>query len=597
MKGAIFKANNKYGDIFQFSTTGTSVYVNTSFSDNPPATSDRVLVGISGVTTSFSGGNTYFYTGLTSGVTKTVQIKTNRIGELGRAVFYNGSNNTGGRITNTLDFSRWKKMESTFNVQQSPSLSGITMPNPWAGTGSTSYQMSGDIFIVSTGIQNLNLSQFIRYRDLDIINNPSLTGITFPNSVSLGRYHNIYQNNLQGNLNLSTLTGLQTRYSFLFYTNVGLTGVTFPNVSHRNTGLATSPVVYGFNCNIQGNLNLTPLTGFPTYVSFTNNSITGITFPSFATMSSAPNTIVLSGCGLFDFSSNNITGNLDLTMFRKFYNIFRLDINPNLTGVTFSCTGTTNFNEFRINSCNLTGNLNLSTLSGRLGGIFTVRNNPLLTGITFSSSNFMVTTGSPPPGFFVDNCNLTGTLDMSNITGLNTDFRAYNNLNLTQILHGSSSSTFVRFLVYSCNLTGTYDLSMLSGLSGSIQIYFNPLLTNVVFPPSVQQFNNVGTNPNDSAFTLGNNDLGYVDFRPLSGATLVNNSRIRLNDNTMTAAEVNHILVDFVTIATSNPSGWDYVVLNIAGTNADPDSSSGGYDGLAAITTLTGATYNWSITY
>jgi hypothetical protein len=186
---------------------------------------------------------------------------------------------------------------------------------------------------------------------------------------------------------------------------------------------------------------------------------------------------------------------------------------------------------------------------------------------------------------------------MSNITGLNTEFRVYGNPNLTQILHGPSSSTFVRFLAYSCNLTGTYNLSMLSGLSGSIQIYFNPLLTNVVFPPSVQQFNNVGTNANDSAFTLGSNNLDYVDFKPLSGATLFNGSRIRLLNNNMSAADVNHILVDFVTIATSNPSGWDYVVLDIGGTNVNPDSSSGGYNGLAAIATLTGVTYNWSITY
>jgi hypothetical protein len=596
MKGAIFNANNKYGDIFQFSTTGTSVYVNTSFSDNPPATSDRVLVGISGITTSFSGGNSYLYTGLTSGVTKTVQIKTNRIGELGRAVFYNGSNDTGGRITNTLDFSKWKKMEDIFNVQQSPSLNGITMPNPWAGTGSTSYQMSGDIFIVNTGIQNLNLSQFIRYRDLDINNNPSLTGITFPNSVSLGRFHNIHSNNLQGHLNLSTLTGLQTRYSFIFYSNPGITGVTFPNVSHRNTGSISSPAVLGSSCDIQGNLDLTPLTGFPANIAFGNNSITGITFPSFATMSSAPNTIVLSGCSLFDFGLNNITGNLDLSMFKKLYNIFRLDFNPNLTGVTFSCTGTNNFNEFRIDSSNLTGNLDLSSLIGRLGGTFLLDNNPLLTGITFSSSNNMIVSGTSPR-FYINSCNLTGTLNMSNITGLNTEFRVYGNPNLTQILHGPSSSTFVRFLAYSCNLTGTYNLSMLSGLSGSIQIYFNPLLTNVVFPPSVQQFNNVGTNANDSAFTLGSNNLDYVDFKPLSGATLFNGSRIRLLNNNMSAADVNHILVDFVTIATSNPSGWDYVVLDIGGTNVNPDSSSGGYNGLAAIATLTGVTYNWSITY
>lgn len=596
MKGAIFKANNKYGDIFSFTTTGTSVYVNTSFSDSPATTTDRVLVGISGISTSFSGGNTYLYTGLTSGVTKTVQIKTNKLGELGRAVFFNSSTGTGGRITNTLDFSKWKKMEDTFVVQSSPSLSGITMPNPWAGTGSTSYQMSGDIFVINTGIQNLNLSQFIRYRDLDINNNPSLTAITFPNSVSLGRFHNLYQNNLQGNLNLSSLTGLQTRYSFLFYSNPGITGVTFPNVSHRNTGIATSPVVYGFSCNIQGNVDFTPLTGFPTYVSFGNNNITGVTFPSFAAMASAPNTIVLSGCALFDFSANNITGNLDVSMFKKLYNIFRLDANPNLTGVTFSCTGTNNFNEFRIDNCNLTGNLNLSSLTGRLGGIFVLNNNPLLTGITFSSSNNMTVSGTSPR-FYIDSCNLTGTLDMSNITGLNTDFRVYNNPNLTQILHGPSSNTFVRFLAYSCNLTGVYDLSMLSGLSGSIQIYSNPLLTNILLPPSTQQFNNVGVNANDSAFTFGSNNLDYIDFKPLSGATLVDGSRIRLLNNNMSAADVNHILVDFVTIATSNPSGWDYVVLDIGGTNANPDSVSGGYDGLAAINTLTGGTYNWSVTY
>ena len=65
----------------------------------------------------------------------------------------------------------------------------------------------------------------------------------------------------------------------------------------------------------------------------------------------------------------------------------------------------------------------------------------------------------------------------------------------------------------------------------------------------------------------------------------------------MTAADVNHILVDFVTIATSNPTGWDSIVLNIGGTNANPDTTSGGYDGLAAIATLTGLPYNWTITY
>jgi hypothetical protein len=64
----------------------------------------------------------------------------------------------------------------------------------------------------------------------------------------------------------------------------------------------------------------------------------------------------------------------------------------------------------------------------------------------------------------------------------------------------------------------------------------------------------------------------------------------------MLAADVNHILVDFSGNTTYNPTGWSNVNLNIGGTNDPPDSSSGGYDGLAAISFLTGSPYNWIIT-
>jgi len=594
MKGAIFNANNKYGDIFEYDTTGTSVYVETTFSDNPPAVNDRILVGISGYTTSFSGGNIYTYTGLPSGVNKRVQIKTNKIGELGRSIFTIGGTGTG--IIGSLDFSRWSKMENTFRVANSPGVNSILMPNPWSGTTSTSYQMSGDIVIVDTGVSNVDLSQFIRYRDLDIYNNPSLTGFTFPNLFSLGRFHNLYNNNLQGNLDLSTLTGVQSRYTFLFYSNPGLTGVTLPSIGPRISGTIANPAVYGFSCNIQGNLDLSPLVGFPVYCSFTNNSITGITFPTYAQMITGPNSVITNGIGLFDFSNNNLIGNLDMSMFKKMYNIIRMDNNPNLTGVTFSLTGTNNFNEIRIDNCNLTGNLDLSTLSGNLGGIFDINSNTNLTGITFSSTNNMTTSGSFPR-FYIHSCGLTGTLDMSNISNLNSTFYAYNNTKLTQILHGPSTEKISLFFVFNCDLTGTYDLSMLSALGGNIQIYNNSNLTNILFPTTTEIFNNVGGDLNDSALALGNNDLGYVDFKPLSGATITDSGRIYLSNNNMLSSEVNQILVDFVSIATSNPIGWDYVVLYIGGTNGNPDSTSGGYDGLAAIATLTGATYNWTITY
>jgi hypothetical protein len=81
----------------------------------------------------------------------------------------------------------------------------------------------------------------------------------------------------------------------------------------------------------------------------------------------------------------------------------------------------------------------------------------------------------------------------------------------------------------------------------------------------------------------------------VSGSTQ-GRATIELQNNNMSAADVNHILVDFETIATNNHPRWSEVTLNIGGTNDDPDSTSGGYDGLSAIATLTGSPYNWIIT-
>ena len=135
---------------------------------------------------------------------------------------------------------------------------------------------------------------------------------------NLGRLYNLDNNNLTGNLDLTNLFRLQNRYSFVFNSNPNLTGVTFPSVpANKNSTTASNPLIYGFSCNIQGNLDLSPLSGFPTYITFANNNITGITFPSYSAISSGPNNIVLSGCGLMAFNNNNLTGNLDLSIFKK----------------------------------------------------------------------------------------------------------------------------------------------------------------------------------------------------------------------------------------------------------------------------------------
>ena len=116
---------------------------------------------------------------------------------------------------------------------------------------------------------------------------------------------------------------------------------------------------------------------------------------------------------------------------------------------------------------------------------------------------------------------------------------------------------------YNCNLSGTLDLSFYYGLM-KFGVDGNSNLTNLILPntTSTQTLtdDNLFGNANQKTFEANSCDLGYVDFKPMSGVTL--------ND----------------------------VTLEIGGTNSAPDSSSGGYDGVAAIDTLTGVTRNWSIT-
>ena len=141
---------------------------------------------------------------------------------------------------------------------------------------------------------------------------------------------------------------------------------------------------------------------------------------------------------------------------------------------------------------------------------------------------------------------------------------------------------------------------MLSGLGGIVQIDYCPSLTGVTFPQSTGTFKNVTNTSNNSAISMYNNtNLGYVDFKPLSGVTMDVNStygaKILLYNNGMTADQVNRTLVDFEWIVTNNPTRWSGVTLDIS-SNSVPDTTSGGYNGISALSTLTGATYQWTIT-
>jgi hypothetical protein len=279
---------------------------------------------------------------------------------------------------------------------------------------------------------------------------------------------------------------------------------------------------------------------------------------------------------------------------------FQVQLNPNLTGITHA-PSSQNITTYFAPYCNLTGNLDLTPLSG-LGGDFRVFSNSGLTSITHSVSTRTFT------NYYAFSCNTIGNLDLTPLSGLGGDFQVGYNTNLTGITHSTSSQNFTTYRAQNCNLTGTLDLSPLTKLGAStsattsnILLFSNLNLTDIKFPNTNQFFKNSSNDETNGSFVLYDCNLDYVDFTPLSGATLVSGTtqgipRISLRDNNMSATNVNHILVDFANIATINPTGWSNIRLNISGTNAAPDSSSGSYDGLAAITTLTGPPYNWIIT-
>ena len=223
-----------------------------------------------------------------------------------------------------------------------------------------------------------------------------------------------------------------------------------------------------------------------------------------------------------------------------------------------------------------------------LSGQFQVYFNPNLTGITHTASTETIT------NYQINNCDITGTHDISMLTGIDGDINLSNNSNLTEILFPSGVTTSLD--ASSCGFTDI-DLTEIN-LKSRCRVYNNTSLTGVTFTSSTETFQNVFTAESNWAFGLHNNAIGYVDFYPLSGINMntgaTYGASIALNNNTMSTSEVNRMLVELSDITSLNLSGWAGVVLNISGSNAAPDGSSGGYNGTAATQSLIAS--GWTVT-
>ena len=110
----------------------------------------------------------------------------------------------------------------------------------------------------------------------------------------------------------------------------------------------------------------------------------------------------------------------------------------------------------------------------------------------------------------------------------------------------------------------------LTGLGGIFRCEGSASLTTITFPPSTRAFDDI---------FLNGCDLNYVDITVMPNCLDNNNCRYRFQGNSMTAAEVNQMLVDADTISDGLYTGRTIIA---DGTNASPDGTSGGFDGLTA---------------
>lgn len=306
--------------------------------------------------------------------------------------------------------------------------------------------------------------------------------------------------------------------SFYLYSNPSLTSVTFAS---EITGTISNVLAY--SCNLIGELNLTAMKRFGTSANLRFNSNPSLTKVLFAT------DLIEGVINVINTASCNIIGELDLSMFSQFATSSSTEIhvqtNPNLTNVKFN----NNITQGRIRYVTVANtsivNLNLSMFSEwYAGATVQIYNNSSLETILFNSN---VTEGHITT-LYIHSCPLIASLDLSGFGSIGTsaNWRLYSNASLSLIKFANNVTGNFRYL-YSYNCAAQVDIQL----------------------------------PETGVYS----DLTSADFR--------------FYGNALTSAQVNKILA---TIDNVSSAGFATRTMQIHTTNECPDSSSGGYDGLAA---------------
>ena len=372
------------------------------------------------------------------------------------------------------------------------------------------------------------------YTIISTVANQNITGVDIDNA------------NLTGTFDASTLTSLSQTLDI--GDNPLLTSFIQPGSIVNINALRLD------NCGWTS-LNLTNIdfTGALAVLLFNNNtSLTNISFKSTS-----------SNLGfLYGYSCTNLA-TLDISGFTGNLGQVRLyDLTSLTTFTAPTSSGTTS--EFWIYNSGLTI-LNISGMSG-LGGDFDCKNSSSLTTLNTPTTSQAIRIDA-------SNCSLT-SIDFSGMTNIVTEILLNDN-NLTSATFPASSGTIGTFRIQNNSLS-SLDISGLT-LGLVIRGDGNTSLSSLTLPT---------VSATCGFFVFNNCALGVIDWTKFTGAN--NGIDIRLQDNSMTVAEVNENLVKIDT------TGWINGTLDIDGTNAAPDGSSGGFDGTTAKANL--ITKGWSVT-
>lgn len=310
-----------------------------------------------------------------------------------------------------------------------------------------------------------------------------------------------------------------------------------------------------------------------------NLLMTSVTFPATA------NGII----SFINLSATGIAGVLDLSMFEDFLvvgaNLSFVSL-PSLTGITFASAITGKIVGIAIRSTGIVGILDLSMFTVfSSSSDLTLYQNPALTGVTFANP----VTGTIN-SIQLQQTGIIGVLDLSMFTsfGSSSSIFLYSNPSTTSVLFASTiTGTIGNLLIYSTGVTGTLDLSKITTYTATatVDLHANTSMTSVTFKPTTI------TGIIKTLRLDGNTSLGYVDVTKLN--TGIASLSWRFDGNGWSAAIVNQVLVDINSISASGFAGR---VINIGGSNTDPDTTSGGVDGVAARTALQGKGFTVTIT-